>query len=235
MQKALSAQRKKTDRNDARGIAHMMRVGWFRQVHVKSSESQHLRVLLSNRRLLKRKFIDVENEVRGTLKAFGIKIGKVSRGQFEGRAMELVEAAQPLLQDLVRGMLQVRRITYRGRTLRAHAQTVPIRHHRLRWPYHTLWGRRGAHCALRGGERLGWSAARNGPFCAPGAPGSPSAAGTSERSWRSLANWRWRCTGCGLMAPNSAGHERTERTAATRRRLRQQHDDCRRSNASAQE
>src|SRR3974390_786119 len=52
MQKALSAQRNKTDRNDARGIAHMMRVGWFRQVHVKSSESQHLRVLLSNRRLL---------------------------------------------------------------------------------------------------------------------------------------------------------------------------------------
>ena len=154
MQKALSAQRKKTDRNDARGIAHMMRVGWFRQVHVKSSESQNLSVLLSNRRLLKRKFIDVENEVRGTLKAFGIKIGKVSRGQFEGRAMELVEAAQPLLQDLVRGMLQVRRITHRGRTLRAHAQTVPIRHHRLRWPYHTLWGRRGAHCALRGGERL---------------------------------------------------------------------------------
>ena len=112
MQKALSAQRNKTDRNDARGIAHMMRVGWFRQVHVKSSESQHLRVLLSNRRLLKRKFTDVENEVRGSLKAFGIKIGKVSRGKFEGRAMELVEAAQPLLRDLVRGMLQVRRMLW---------------------------------------------------------------------------------------------------------------------------
>src|SRR5262245_24214408 len=112
MQKALSAQRNKTDRNDARGIAHMMRVGWFRQVHVKSSESQHLRVLLSNRRLLKRKFIDVENEMRGTLKAFGIKIGKVSRGKFEARAVEVVEAAQPLLQDLVRGMLAVRRMLW---------------------------------------------------------------------------------------------------------------------------
>lgn len=112
MQKALSAQRNKTDRNDARGIAHMMRVGWFRQVHVKSSESQHLRVLLSNRRLLKRKFIDVENEVRGTLKAFGIKIGNVSRGEFEARAMELVEAAQPLLRDLVNGMLNVRRMLW---------------------------------------------------------------------------------------------------------------------------
>ncbi len=90
----------------------MMRVGWFRQVHVKSSESQHLRVLLSNRRLLKRKFIDVENEVRGTLKAFGIKVGKVSRGKFEARTLEVVAAAQPLLQDLVRGMLAVRRMLW---------------------------------------------------------------------------------------------------------------------------
>lgn len=112
MRKALSAQRNKTDRNDARGIAHMMRVGWFRQVHVKSSESQHLRVLLSNRRLLKRKFIDVENEVRGTLKAFGIKIGKVSRGKFEARTLAVVEAALPLLQNLVRGMLTVRRMLW---------------------------------------------------------------------------------------------------------------------------
>ena len=47
MQKALSAQRNKTDRNDARGIAHMMRVGWFREVHVKDDDTQRLRVLLS--------------------------------------------------------------------------------------------------------------------------------------------------------------------------------------------
>ena len=75
MQKALSAQRNKTDRNDARGIAHMMRVGWFRQVHVKDDDNQRLRVLLSGRRLLKRKLVDIENGLRGSLKAFGIKIG----------------------------------------------------------------------------------------------------------------------------------------------------------------
>ena len=79
MQKALSAQRNKTDRNDARGIAHMMRVGWFRQVHVKDDDNQRLRVLLSGRRLLKRKLVDIENELRGSLKAFGIKIGADSR------------------------------------------------------------------------------------------------------------------------------------------------------------
>ena len=109
MQKALSAQRNKTDRNDARGIAHMMRVGWFREVHVKDDDTQRLRVLLSGRRLLKRKLVDIENELRGALKAFGIKIGAVSRGNFETRAMELVEAAEPLLHDVISGMLTVRR------------------------------------------------------------------------------------------------------------------------------
>jgi transposase len=108
MQKALSAQRNKTDRNDARGIAHMMRVGWFRKVHVKDDGSQRLRVLLASRRLVKRKFIDIENELRGSLKAFGIKIGAVSRGNFETRVQELVENAEPLLRDLAQGILAVR-------------------------------------------------------------------------------------------------------------------------------
>ena len=112
MQKALSAQRNKTDRNDARGIAHMMRVGWFREVHVKDDDTQRLRVLLSGRRLLKRKLVDIENELRGSLKAFGIKIGAVSRGNFETRALELVEAVEPLLRDVISGMWTVRRAVW---------------------------------------------------------------------------------------------------------------------------
>jgi transposase len=94
MQKALSAQRSKTDRNDARGIAYMMRVGWFRQVYVTDEKSQRLRILLSGRRQLKRKLLDIENELRGSLKAFGIKIGRVSRSNFETRALEPVDAAE---------------------------------------------------------------------------------------------------------------------------------------------
>ena len=95
MQKALSAQRNKTDRNDARGIAHMMRVGWFRQVYVTDENSQRLRILLSGRRQLKRKLLDIENELRGSLKAFGIKIlGRVSCSNFETRALEPVDAAE---------------------------------------------------------------------------------------------------------------------------------------------
>lgn len=112
MKAALGAQLNKTDKNDARGIAHMMRVGWFRQVHVKSQESLQLRVLLSNRRLLKRKFMDVENEIRGTLKAFGIRIGAVSRGRFDAHATELVADAPPLLRSMAEAMLGVRRMLW---------------------------------------------------------------------------------------------------------------------------
>jgi len=112
MQKALSAQRNKTDRNDARGIAYMMRVGWFRQVRVRDDDNQRLRVLLSGRQLLKRKLVDIENELRGSLKAFGIKIGAVSRSKFEAHTLELVEAADPLIRDVIAGMLAVRRTVW---------------------------------------------------------------------------------------------------------------------------
>ena len=63
--------RNKTDRNNARGIAQMMRLGWFRAVHVKTGENQQLRTLLANRRLLKRKLIDIENHIRGALRTYG--------------------------------------------------------------------------------------------------------------------------------------------------------------------
>jgi hypothetical protein len=69
----------------------------------------------------------------------------------------------------------------------------------------------------------------------PGASDLLSGAGTSGRSSRSLGSWQRCCIGCGLTAPKSAGHERMDRTAATRRRSLRQHDDDRRSSASAEE
>ena len=66
MKAALQAMRNKTDRNDARGIAQVMRTGWFRFVHVKSLESQELRLLLTHRRTLQRKALDIENEMGAT-------------------------------------------------------------------------------------------------------------------------------------------------------------------------
>ncbi len=80
MKAILKAQGNKNDRNDARGIAQMMRVGIFRAVHVKTLQSQKLRVLLTNRKLLLSKAIDIENDIRGVLRNFGLKVG-VARGK----------------------------------------------------------------------------------------------------------------------------------------------------------
>ena len=75
MQAVLKAQISKTDRNDARGIAQMMRVGMYRPVHVKTLRSQKLRMLLTHRKLLQSKAIAIENDLRGTLRNFGLKVG----------------------------------------------------------------------------------------------------------------------------------------------------------------
>jgi transposase len=79
----------KTDRNDARAIAQAMRVGWFTAVHVKTAESQELRLLLTNRKTLQTSRVKLENEICGTLKAFGLKVGRVSTVAFEMRVIEL--------------------------------------------------------------------------------------------------------------------------------------------------
>ena len=77
MRAVLKAQINKTDRNDARGIAQMMRVGLYRPVHVKTLRSQKLRMLLTHRKLLQAKAIAVENDLRATLRNFGLKVGAV--------------------------------------------------------------------------------------------------------------------------------------------------------------
>ena len=96
MRAALAAQVNKSDRNDARGIAQMMRVGLYRPVHVKTLSSQKRRMLLTSRQLLQAKARDIENDLRGTLRNFGLKVGKVSAGQFAARIRELVEGDEDL-------------------------------------------------------------------------------------------------------------------------------------------
>jgi transposase len=91
MRAVLKAQINKTDRNDARGIAQMMRVGLYRPVHVKTLRSQKLRMLLTHRKLLQSKAIAIENDLRATLRNFGLKVGIVGTVKFEARIKELVE------------------------------------------------------------------------------------------------------------------------------------------------
>jgi len=109
MQAVLKAQINKTDRNDARGIAQMMRVGIYRPVHVKTMRSQKLRMLLTHRKLLQSKAIDLENDLRGTLRNFGLKVGMVGAARFEARIRELVEGL-PDLAVLVEPLLVVRQV-----------------------------------------------------------------------------------------------------------------------------
>src|SRR5207248_7802747 len=99
----------KTDRNDARGMAQMMRVGLYRPVHVKTLRSQKLRMLLPHRKLLQSKAIAIENDLRGTLRNFGLKVGIVGRMKFEARIEELVEDL-PDLAVLVEPVRVVRRV-----------------------------------------------------------------------------------------------------------------------------
>jgi transposase len=102
----LEAQRNKTDKNDARGLAQLVRSGWFKPVHAKSDESNRLKLLLAHRRTLKRKLMDIENEVRQSLKMFGLMAGKrVQRASFPSRIRALV-AGDPLLEGSTECMLR---------------------------------------------------------------------------------------------------------------------------------
>src|ERR687898_3192120 len=96
-----------TDRKDARGIAQLLRMGWYRPVHCKSPPSQEVRALLVGRKLLQGKLVDVELGLRGILRGFGLKLGEVSKGRFAARGRELV-AGQPMLERVVEPMLRAR-------------------------------------------------------------------------------------------------------------------------------
>ena len=109
MRAVLKAQINKTDRNDARGVAQMMRAGLYRPVHVKTLRSQKLRMLLTHRKLLQSKAIAIENDLRGTLRNFGLKVGVVGTVKFEARIKELVKNL-PDLAVLVEPLLIVRRV-----------------------------------------------------------------------------------------------------------------------------
>lgn len=114
MRTSLSAMRNKTDKNDARGIAQMMRMGWYRAVHVKGVENQRLRTMLANRKLLKRKLVDLENHIRGSLRVHGLKVGSVGRREFEARVRELLEGADFVFERMIDAMLTVRNAVLEG-------------------------------------------------------------------------------------------------------------------------
>jgi len=104
---ALSAMTAKTDRKDARGIAQLLRMGWFRPVHCKSLGSQEVRALLTARQQLLSKLADVELSIRGILRGFGLKMGVTTRKTFESRARELA-AGRTMPETEIAAMLTAR-------------------------------------------------------------------------------------------------------------------------------
>ena len=104
---AFKAMPVKTDRNDARGIAQLMRLGWFRPVHCKSLPAQETRAVLTARKLLQSKHHDVEMSLRGVLRGFGLKVGPTTPRTFPSRARELV-AGHPTLTVVTEALLAAR-------------------------------------------------------------------------------------------------------------------------------
>ncbi len=100
----MSAQRNKTDATDALALAHIVRTGWFRQAHIKTESCYRLRLLLTQRRNLKRKVLDLENTIRHSLKAFGIRIRGTGRTGFDAAVREAV-ADDALTSELMDAML----------------------------------------------------------------------------------------------------------------------------------
>ncbi len=97
----------KTDRRDAKMIAQALRAGLYRAVHVKDEASHRLRLALSGRSLLLAQARQLQLKIRGDLKPFGIRLGKVASGGFEGRVRARL-AERPELLSLVAPLLAMR-------------------------------------------------------------------------------------------------------------------------------
>lgn len=100
---ALKVRPNKTDRNDAAGLAQIVRTGWFKQVRIKSRVGYELRSLLAAREVLVRSRVKIENEIRGLLRTFGVLFGK-SVGGFSRRVDEIINGeldASPAIRDVI--------------------------------------------------------------------------------------------------------------------------------------
>jgi transposase len=112
VRRAFSIMPVKTDRSDARGIAQLMRLGWFRPVHCKSVAAQEVRALLTARKLVQAKLHDVAMSLRGILRGFGLKVGAVTPRRFGGRVLELV-AGQATLEVVAEALLAAHAVLMR--------------------------------------------------------------------------------------------------------------------------
>ena len=125
----------KTDRHDARGLAQIIRTGWFKEVRIKSHGAYVARALLSARAALVGIRVRLENEMRGLLKTFGVMFGK-RVGGFARRAEEIIReelSITPELRPIFEALVAARRaILERVRALDAQLRATARRSHVVR-------------------------------------------------------------------------------------------------------
>lgn len=110
---ALSAMRNKTDKHDARGIAQILRTGWYSRVHIKSFDSHLIRALLSSRKTVLKKCVDLENEIRGLFRIVGVKLsGALKHGIFDATVRESVDQ-HPILSHAILPLIEARLVLYK--------------------------------------------------------------------------------------------------------------------------
>jgi transposase len=129
---ALKMQINKSDRNDAIGIARIMQAGWYKEVRVKRLDSHAIKALLTSRALLVKIKRDIENQIRGLLKNFGLVIGRAKQNTFTLRAKDLLDG-RPELTAAVQPLLQAREAVGRqiveldGKVRRLARTSAPVR------------------------------------------------------------------------------------------------------------
>ena len=135
---ALSMRINKTDRNDARGLAELVRMGWYREAKVKSMESRQMRAVLAARAKLVDVRRDIENQIRGLLKSLGIVLGKAGSRALPGKILAVLRQA-PQLRPLIDPMMVAHsalasQILKYDAQVRALAETDPTVHRLMTVP-----------------------------------------------------------------------------------------------------
>lgn len=130
-QATMSGQVNKTDKNDAHGLAQIVRAGWYREVGVKSLDSHTVRSMLGARAQLVGMRVEVTNQIRGILKTFGIVLSRRTGAPFEQLVAEACSDTDSMLDRTVQSLLSVYsclkdQIRHLDRQLMGHARQSAV-------------------------------------------------------------------------------------------------------------
>jgi len=113
--------RNKTDKNDARGIAQILRTGWYSRVHVKSMESHLIQALFLSRKTILKKCVDLENGIRGLIRLLCIRLpGILNHGVYEAVVCQAIEVDGSMVNTLIFNSQVISRISQRRWCINGH-------------------------------------------------------------------------------------------------------------------